>query len=464
MTDVPYSQEAEEAVIGAVLTNPIAYLNVSSFLKPDDFFLLRHTYIWEAMREIVSRGDEIDTVTLSERLLATGQLADVGGPAYFTQLISKVPTSIHAEVYGHLVERCAMRRRLMMASDEIKKLACDETLDVGDIFMQAEAKLLDVTGYGVEQTETAIKDIAHKYLTTVEELIALRERGIVPGLPTGFMPIDSIIGGGYKGELIVWAGPEKSGKSTVSLNIVRNRAKVGACVVVFSCEMAAAAITRKFISMEAGVPVDTIKNVSFEPGQYSRFFEAANKVSKWKLHIIDAYRTLTPIDVRRELRKIKQNQVIDSVLIDGLWLMESNSTRRMITDNRSYELKDVSKELVKISKEFNVPIDLVHQCNRAAESRRDKRFRMSDLSESAGAAQNAYTVIGLYRAGYYFQDSDDDLEVIVIANRDGNTGTATLQFDKSAELYYCGKRVISDAQPQLIDTSNLDDGRKDIYH
>ena len=465
--DAPYSQEAEEAVIGAVFTNPIAYLNVASFLNPDDFFFLKHTYIWEAMRNIIANGDKIDTVTVSERLLATGQLAEVGGPAYFTQLISKVPTSVHAEVYGHLVERAALRRRLMQAADGIKLLAIDETLSVENVCMQAEGKLLDITGLGVEQTETDIKFIAHKYLTTVEELIALREQGIVPGLPTGFEPVDDIIGGAYKKEIIVIAGPPKSGKTTWSLNIARNRLRVGACIAIFSVEMSEAEIMCKLISAETGIPVATIKNVAFTAQQYSQFVEATNKISQWPLHIIDAYRPLTPIDIRRELRKIIQNAAIDNLLIDGLWLMNSNSTRRSITEQRNLEVKDIMIELLNIAAEFNVSIDLVHQCNSAANSRRDKRFQLFDLAESIDVARNAQTLIGLYRASYYNSDApDNDIEVIVKANRNGNTGTATLQFDKAHELYTYSERSVESAMGYKSDKPLIDvpETRKDIYH
>lgn len=466
MADAPYSQEAEEAVIGAVLTSPIAYLNVSSFLKPDDFFFLKHSYIWEAMRSLIANGDEIDTVTVSERLQATGQLVEIGGPAFLTQLISKVPTSVHAEVYGHLVERAALRRRLMQAADEIKLLAIDETLPVENICMQAEGKLLDVTGFGVEQTETDVKIIAHKYLTTVEELIALREQGIVPGLPTGFELVDDIIGGAYKQEIIVIAGPPKSGKTTWSLNIVRNRVKVGAHIAIFSVEMSEAEIMRKLISAETGIPVATIKNVAFTARQYSQFVEATNKISQWPLHIVDAYKPLTPIDIRRELRKIVQNDTVDNLLIDGLWLMNSNSTKRSITERRNLEVKDIMIELLNIATEFNVSIDLVHQCNSAANSRNrsDKRFQLFDLGESIDVARNAQTLIGLYRESYYNSDApNDDIEVIVKANRNGNTGTAILQFDKAHELYTCGKHEVEPAQAIL--PINVPGGdRKDTYH
>src|SRR5690554_393153 len=142
---VPYSQEAEEAVIGAVLVNPEAYLAVASFLKPEDFFILRHAYIWEALGRISERNESIDYLTVQEELRALGRLAEIGGPAYLTQLMNAMPTSMHAEVYGRIVERAAIRRRLLAAADEIKSLAMDEELPIEKVTDEAESKLFSVT-------------------------------------------------------------------------------------------------------------------------------------------------------------------------------------------------------------------------------------------------------------------------------------------------------------------------------
>lgn len=470
--DAPYSQEAEEAVIGAVFTSPLAYLNISSFLKSDDFFFLKHAWIWEAMRSVIANDDKIDTVTVSERLLATGQLVEVGGPAYFTQLISSVPTSAHAEVYGRLVERCAIRRRIMQAADKIILLAVDETISVEEVCMQSEAELLDVTGLGVEQKENDIATLAQAYQTNIEKLIELRQQGIMPGLPTGFGPVDDIIGGSYRGEITLIAAPLKHGKTTYSLNVARNRASAGARIVIFSIEMDSNEIIRKMISAETGISIATIKDAKFTVNQRSQMFEATRRISKWPLHIIASYRPLTPIDIRRELRQIVREQVIDNVLIDGLWLMASNNTRRSITDNRWLEYADIMIELIKIKREFNISIDLVHQCN-AAPSRRgrtDKRFQESDLGGAIAIGQNVDTIIGLYRHSYYYPDTEDnDLEVIVKATRAGNTGTAILQFDKDHERYTYSVRSIDHddtPQPNVIvrPPGKVPDDSKGRYH
>jgi replicative DNA helicase len=455
----PYSQSAEESVIGAVLTNPLYYLNIAAFLKPEDFFILRHHYIWAAIGRLEARHEPIDTLTVSNELQAHNQLAEIGGPAYLTQLINNTPTSTHAEVYGALVSRAAKRRALMIACDEIKLSCIDETIDWKQVGEQAESKVLSVTASEQKQEETNIGAIAHSYMDSVEKLVELRQQGITPGIPTGYKDIDNINGGSYKGELTVIAGPAKLGKSTYNLNVARKRAKLGATVVIFVCEMNREAIVRKFISMETGLSIATLKDAKFTAQEYGRFVEAFKKINKWNMHIIDEYKGLTPLDVRRELRKIMHKESVDVVLIDGLWLMRSNRP----SDARHTAVSDIMKDLSEIAQKLNIPIDLVHQLKRAPGNRREPRPVLSDLGESIGVEQNAYTVIFLYRASYYKHDSEDDeTEIIIAANRDGNTGIAKLGFDKMSETYR-DLTYVSTRQPAPTLPLSPADDRKDIY-
>ena len=458
MTDqqVPHSQESEECVIGAVLTAPLAYLNIAAFLSSEDFFFVRHSYIWQAIGRLEQRGDPIDTVTVSEELQAHNQLEEVGGPAYLTQIVRNTPTSTHAEIYGLMVKRMAKRRELLQACKTIEALAYDETLEWKQVSTLSESKLMSVTVAEHEQEDTDIKTIVHEYMNDVEKMVELRNQGIVPGLPTGYPSVDEINGGAYKGELTIIAGPTGAGKSTYNLNVARNRLKAGAYVVIAILEMSAAAVTRKFISMESEIPVDSLKNAKFTPQQWSRFVEASNKVSQWNLHIIDAYPAMTPLDLRRELRRIMHNERVDSVLIDGLWLMGSDSR----SDKRHEEIGRITKGLMAIAAKMNVPIDLVHQFKAAPGERRDPRPLLSDLGGSVSAGQDPYTVILLYRESYYKESGSDELEVIIAKNRDGNQGTAKLGFDKSSESYTELKPIdnLRTPTPQIID-----DSRKDIH-
>ena len=142
---VPHSREAEEAVLGAVLINPEAYYDVAQFLQADDFYIHRHRWIWEAFTRLHEQRIPIDFLTVSEELEQLGQLAEIGGPAYLTSLINNVPTSLHAEAYGHIVEETSIRRRMLTAANEIAKLAYQERCSVDTVMDEAEKAVFGVS-------------------------------------------------------------------------------------------------------------------------------------------------------------------------------------------------------------------------------------------------------------------------------------------------------------------------------
>jgi len=206
----PYSQEAEEATIGAILVNSVMYFAVAAFLKADDFFILRHRYIWEGLTRLHERGEPIDYLTITQELKDSGRLSEIGGPAYLTQLINSTPTSVHAEVYGRLVERAAVRRRLMAASDEIKSLALNEELTVEQVIADAESRLFDVTERQTSKELIPMKEAVSDYFDRIEYLMANRNAPL--GVPSGFKDLDKLLGGFQKSDLIIFAGRPGMGK------------------------------------------------------------------------------------------------------------------------------------------------------------------------------------------------------------------------------------------------------------
>ncbi len=206
----PYSQEAEEATIGAILVNSVTYFAVAAFLNAEDFFILRHRYIWESLTRLHERGEPIDYLTVTQELKDTGRLAEIGGPAYLTQLINTTPTSVHAEVYGKLVERAATRRRLMAASDEIKALALNEELTVEQVIADAESRLFDVTERKLTKELIPMREAVSDYFDRIEYLMANRNAPL--GVPSGFKDLDKLLGGFQKSDLIIFAGRPGMGK------------------------------------------------------------------------------------------------------------------------------------------------------------------------------------------------------------------------------------------------------------
>ncbi len=214
----PYSQEAEEATIGAILVNPVTYFSVAAFLNAEDFFILRHRYIWEGLTRLHERGEPIDYLTITQELKDTGRLAEIGGPAYLTQLINSTPTSVHAEVYGRLIERAATRRRLMAASDEIKALALNEELTVEQVIADSESKLFDVTERKLTKELIPMRDAVSDYFDRIEFLMANRNAPL--GVPSGFKDLDNLLGGFQKSDLIIFAGRPGMGKCVAAGTLI----------------------------------------------------------------------------------------------------------------------------------------------------------------------------------------------------------------------------------------------------
>jgi replicative DNA helicase len=206
----PYSEEAEEAVLGAILSNPNVIFNVASFLKGEDFYILRHQYIWEAIQRIVERGEEFDYLTVSKELLDIGRLDEVGGPWYLLRLVNNTPTSVHAEVYAKVVERAAVRRRLMTAADEIKALALNEEMAIEKVTDEAEARLFGVTESQLKRDLVPISTVISEYWERMERLIGDHDEAL--GLPTGFRALDTLLGGLQKSDLLIFAGRPGMGK------------------------------------------------------------------------------------------------------------------------------------------------------------------------------------------------------------------------------------------------------------
>ena len=214
----PYSLEAEEAVIGSVLIDPSVYITLTSFLRPEDFFLLRHNYIWQSFFRLSERGDAIDPLTVAEELENMGVLDQIGGRAYLMQVTMRVGTSVHAEVYGRLVERTALRRNLMDAADKIKDVAKDESINIDNVIGSVETTLFQVTEKQVKREFVPMWDAVSAYYDHIEQLLQNRDQPV--GLPSGFRDLDTLLGGFQKSDLLIFAGRPGMGKCVIGDTLV----------------------------------------------------------------------------------------------------------------------------------------------------------------------------------------------------------------------------------------------------
>ncbi|MEZ4669086.1 MAG: replicative DNA helicase [Anaerolineae bacterium] len=436
----PYSQEAEEATIGAILVNPVTYFAVASFLNTDDFFILRHRYIWEALTRLHERGEPIDYLTVTQELKDTQRLTEIGGAAYLTQLINSTPTSVHAEVYGRLVESFATRRRLLAASDEIKALALNGEMTLDQVIADSEAKLFDVTEQRLTRQLIPMRDAVRQYWDHVEFL--MHNRNAAFGIPSGFTDLDKLLGGFQKSDLIVFAGRPGMGKTSFMLSAAINMARLGTRIAIFSLEMGVEQIVQRFFSMESAIDSQSLRIGQLGQQEWARFVNVAGNLDKFPIFIDDSA-SLNPLELRTKCLRLAREFGIDMIIVDYLQLMNAGGTYE---NNRVQEISYISRSLKELARELNVPLLSAAQLSRAVEQRQDKRPQLSDLRESGAIEQDADVVMFLYRDDVYNEATEfpNIADIIVAKHRNGPTDTVSMWFEKSLTKFMnlsAGQRV-----------------------
>lgn len=424
---VPHSREAEEAVIGAVLINPEAYYDVAQFLSGDDFYIHRNKWIWEAFVALHDRSEAIDLVTVTEELDQKGHLADIGGAAYITKLINNVPSSLHAEAYGHRVEETAIRRRMLLAANQIAKLAYEENLTLDTVMDDSEKAIFNVSQRRTTQDLQPIRSVLSDYFDRMEEL-SQRDEALV-GVPTGFLDIDKMLGGLQPSDLLIIAGRPGMGKTGFLLSAVKNAALTHKKhVAVFSLEMSNEQLVQRIIAQETGINSTRLRSGKLDPDEWLLFTQAIEVLTETQIFLDDTP-ALTPLQLRTKCRRLHLEYKLDLIVVDYLQLMGGD----IRSSNRVQEVSDISRNLKILARELNVPVLAAAQLSRAVEQRTDKRPVLSDLRESGSLEQDADIVMFIYRPEVYEEDSQfkNLAEIIVAKHRNGPTGDVQLVFRKN---------------------------------
>ncbi|XWX02938.1 replicative DNA helicase [Aggregatilineales bacterium SYSU G02658] len=425
--NAPYSQEAEEATIGSVLLNPDSFLTVASFLKPEDFFLLRHQHIWRVFHTLSERNEPLDLVLIKEELQAHNQLEAVGGMSYLLQLVSNVSSNYQTETYAKLVKRTAVRRRLMAAATDILTLATDETLTLDHVISEAEAKLFSVSDTQIKRSFVSMSEGLRDYYEHINEIVA---RSGVVGVPSGFRDLDALLGGFQRSDLLVFAGRPGMGKTSFLLTVALNAARRGARVAIFTMEMGVEQILQRLVAMESRINVQNLRLGRLSVQEMNRFTEVIGRLSSLPIFIDDTP-ALTPLDIRTKARRLAHEHGLDLIIVDYMQLMHGGGSSR--ETNRVQEISYISRALKELARELNVPLISAAQLSRAVEQRNDKRPVLSDLRESGSIEQDADIVMFLYRDEVYNEATEypNQAEIIVAKHRNGPTDTITLFFEKS---------------------------------
>ncbi|HXF62873.1 MAG TPA: replicative DNA helicase [Caldilineaceae bacterium] len=428
LKSVPANLEAERAVLGALMIDPDAIIKVANFLRPEDFYRERHGWIYDAMATLNERHEPLDFVTLVDELERRGQLEEIGGPAYLTDLIASTPTAIYVDHYARIVERTAVLRRLISAAGKIAELAYDESQDVDDVVDRAEQIIFGVSESRIHRDLMPIRAIMANVVERIDFLT--RNRDTLMGVPTGFTMLDRLLGGLQKSDLIILAGRPGMGKSSFALSIAQNAAiRYGARVAIFSLEMSNEQMVQRLLSMETGIDSHRLRLGDVHEDEWPILLEAANSLASTAIFIDDTP-AASVIEVRTKARRLYAEHGLDLIVIDYMQLMTGPSSGR--NENRQQEISFISRSLKSLARELNVPVIALSQLSRAVEARSDKRPMLSDLRESGSIEQDADVVLFIYREDYYIEDSDRQniADVLVAKHRHGSTGNVSLYFRK----------------------------------
>lgn len=419
----PHDTEAEQAVIGSMLTDKDAIISAIEVLKEDYFYREDNKIIFSAIVNLYNRSEPVDIITVKSELSSIGKLEAVGGLEYLAELPEKVPTTANVEKYIKIVEEKAILRKLIKTANDIISMGYDETQEVDTIMDQAEKKIFDTIQSRNQTGYSSIKDILVDTFIELEQLYNQKQH--VTGITTGFIDLDEKTAGLHNSDLILVAARPAMGKSAFAINLATNAALKGNVgVAYFSLEMSKEQVTSRILCSEAMVDSNKVRTGTIDDEEWTKLANASGELSETKIYIDDTP-GISIMEIRAKCRKLKLEKDIGLVVIDYLQLVQGSGKRGA---SREQEIAEISRSLKILAKEINVPVIALSQLSRAPEQRPDHRPMLSDLRESGSIEQDADIVIFLYRDDYYNEDSEKKniAEVILAKHRGGSTGTVEL--------------------------------------
>jgi replicative DNA helicase len=411
----PHNEEAEQAVLGAMMLSGEAIAQVADLgLKAEDFYRRAHRSVFEALTDIYARGEPVDQVTAVEELRRKDLLDAVGGALYVQHLLEMVDVPASAPHHGRIVGEHALLRRLIDAAGEILRGAYDVPEDPEVFADQAEGRMYAVSRRHERDRMVPLRELVHDSLESLERA---HERTGLAGLPTGFKDLDELLQGLQKGNLIMVAARPAVGKSSFVTNIARNVAvEAGATVAMFSLEMSQMELGMRLLCSEARVASDRVRANRIAAEDWGRIVDAAETLDQAPLFIVDSGNT-TIVDIRAKARRLKSQHDLGLIIIDYLQLMSSH--RRV--ESRQQEVSEISRSLKLLAKELDIPVIAVSQLNRDPEKRVDRRPQLSDLRESGSLEQDSDVVMFVHREDMYSEDPSVKglADVVVAKHRNG---------------------------------------------
>lgn len=431
----PHDIEAEQAILGCMLTDKDAVISAIEVLKEDDFYREDNKAIYSAILSLYSRSEPIDIITVKAELVEAGNFERIGGLEYLAELPDRVPTTANVEKYIKIVSEKATLRSLIQTSNELIALGYDESEDVDNIMDMAEKKVFDLSQKKSVKGYSALKDVLVGSFAELEKLY--NQKGNVTGITTGFIDLDNKTAGLHNSDLIIIAARPAMGKSAFAINIATNAAiKANVPVVIFNLEMSKEQVGNRILCSEAMVDSNKIRTGQIEDEDWMKLATTLGELSEAPIYIDDTP-GISIMEIRAKCRKLKIEKNIGLIVIDYLQLIQGTGKKNA---SREQEISEISRSLKILAKELDVPVIALSQLSRTAEKRDEKRPMLSDLRESGAIEQDADIVMFLYRDDYYNEDTEKKnvAEVILAKHRGGSTGTVELawmpSFTKFANL------------------------------
>ena len=423
---LPHNLEAEQSVLGAILIHNDAFNVAAEVIDAVDFFRDGHRRVFDKMVDLNERGQAIDLVTLKDELARSGDLDDAGGAAYIASLADGVPRSTNVEHYARIVKEKATLRSLIRSADRILTMAYQGEEESDTVLDRAEQEIFSIAEGRIHTGFVALSDLVQGSFTAIEKL--QEHKGLVTGVPSGFVDIDNITSGFQPADLIIIAARPSMGKTSFVLNVAQHVGiKTDRTVGFFSLEMSKEQLFMRMLTAEGEVDSHRFRGGFLSERDYGRLSTALGRLSDARVFIDDTA-GLGVLEMRAKARRLKAEHGLDLLVVDYLQLMQGRGR----FENRTQELAAISRALKGLAKELNIPVLALSQLSRAPESRSDHRPQLSDLRESGALEQDADVVMFIFRQEQYDPTPENEnlAEVIVGKQRNGPTGTVKLAFLK----------------------------------
>lgn len=427
----PQNLEAEKSVLGGILLDNQAMQRISEILQEGDFYRDAHRKIFQCMVELFEKSEPVDLITLTEEVSQKSWLKGVGGAVYLATLVDEIPTAANIEYYARIIKEKSILRQVIEAGTRIARDGYEEPEDAVDFLDKSEQTILEISRRQQRKGFVPIRDILQKTFHSIEELY--QKKGMITGVPTGFIEFDQKTSGLQRSDLIIIAGRPSMGKTALALNISRNVAVKGIPVAVYSLEMSKEQLAIRLLCAEGKIDGQKLRTGYFKKTDWKKLTTAADALSRAPLFIDDSP-GMTVREMRGKARQMKLEQDIGLLVVDYLQLMQGSGR----VENRVQEISEISRSLKQLAKELDIPVLALSQLNRGVESRPDKRPILADLRESGAIEQDADVIAFVYREEFYYRDRpecENKAELIIGKQRNGPIGTVPLIFQKEYTLF-----------------------------